>query len=363
MIICLESSVLGGYLSNEVPGLITGLLHLAERSTPMRVELEGNFLQDIAGCRVDFHNPCPEADPLALQALTLVQNGHAGLMTGSYRVASLPRRRSAQRTLTPGLTVLQEPPGLKNLVFFEWFNEQEQRILMQSWHLQLQVSAPRWQLSREEENRLLRQNRARRRDYLLRDRRKSSKKSDAADPFSGNLMDLPPEADTSADPFTTKPKPKPRSKPSSGPSRSSSASSKSGSSHKPGSEPESSPLPDPFQRSEALGTELRRFERLLLFQNDIGSQPAVLKLLSTVADLAAHLGHALRQFVTSRREKWDYLIVDLEQSLPLFGAALSATERLAHQHDLTMDRNWIGLVQSCLLSIELRMRELLALLR
>jgi hypothetical protein len=67
--------------------------------------------------------------------------------------------------------------------------------------------------------------------------------------------------------------------------------------------------------------------------------------------------------VTSRREKWDYLIIDLEQSLPLFSAALSATERLAQQHDITMDRNWLGLVQSCLLSIELRMRELLALLR
>jgi hypothetical protein len=49
--------------------------------------------------------------------------------------------------------------------------------------------------------------------------------------------------------------------------------------------------------------------------------------------------------------------------LVLFGAALSATERLAQQHDITMDRNWLGLVQSCLLSIELRMRELLALLR
>jgi hypothetical protein len=67
--------------------------------------------------------------------------------------------------------------------------------------------------------------------------------------------------------------------------------------------------------------------------------------------------------VTSRCEKWDFLIIDLEQSLPLFSAALSATERLAQQHDITMDRNWLGLVQSCLLSIELRMRELLALLR
>jgi hypothetical protein len=347
MIICLESSILGGYLSNEVPGLVTGLLHIAERSSPMRIELEGNFLQDIAGCRVDFHNPCPEADPSTLSDLQMVQNGHAGLMTGSYRVASLPRRRSAQRSIIPGLTVLQEPPGLKNLVFFEWFNEQHQRILMQSWHLQLSVSAPRWQLTREQESRLLRQNRARRKEYLLHHRNKSTPTASPADPFSDNLTDLPSEADSQADPFTSKPK-SPRSK---------------SSSQTPEQTSPSSPLPDPFQRSEALGTELRRFERLLLFQNDINSQPAVIKLLSTVADLAAHLGHALRQFVTSRHEKWDYLIVDLEQSLPLFGAALNATERLGHQPDLTLDRNWLGLVQSCLLSIELRMRELLALLR
>ena len=62
MIICLESSLLGGYLTNEVPGLITGVLHLAGKSQPVRVELAGNFLRDIAGCRVDFHNPLPEAN-------------------------------------------------------------------------------------------------------------------------------------------------------------------------------------------------------------------------------------------------------------------------------------------------------------
>ena len=349
MIICLESSVLSGYLSNEVPGLVTGLLHLAGRSTPMRVELEGNFLQDIAGCRVDFQNPCPEADSKAIDALQLIQTGHGGIMTASYRVASLPRKRAAQFASPSAPAALRDPAGLKNLVFFEWFNEQEQRVLMQSWHLHLRVSPPRWQLSREEEGRLLRQNRARRRHFLLNHRRKQPPPGRQADPFTGSLMDMPPGADTAADPFTTKPKPGkggPRFKPT-----------------PPSDAAESSPLPDPFQRSEALGTELRRFERLLLFQNDINSQPAMLKLLSTVADLAAHLGHALRQFITSRRENWDYLIVDLEQSLPIFSAALSATERLAQDKEVTMDRNWVGLVQSCLLSIELRMRELLSLLR
>ena len=352
MIICLESSVFGGYLSNEVPGLVTGLLHLAGRSTPMRIELEGNFLRDIAGCRVEFHNPCPDLDPQATQALQLVQTGYSGLMTGSHRVLSLPRRRSGYQTALPGVTILQEPPGLKNLVFFEWFNEQNQRVLMQSWHLQLTVSAPRWQLSREEENRLLRANRARRRQYLLDRRRNQQRPANPADPFAGNLMELPPEADTQSDPFTTKPSPPARSG-EPGDTRN----------RRRTETPEETPLPDPFQRSEALATELRRFERLLLFQNDVNSLPALFKLLSTVADLAAHLGHSLRQFVTSRREQWDYLIVDLEQSLPLFSAALSATENLVRTSGQPMDRNWLGLVQSCLLSIELRMRELLSLLR
>lgn len=93
MIICLESSILGGYLSNEVPGLVTGVLHLAGQSQPVRVELVGNFLRDIAGCRVDFHNPgLPEVNQGHVEAVAPMQHGYSGLMTASYRVAKLPRR-------------------------------------------------------------------------------------------------------------------------------------------------------------------------------------------------------------------------------------------------------------------------------
>ena len=350
MVICLESSVLSGYLSNEVPGLVTGLLHLAGQSRALRIELEGNFLRDIAGCRVDFHNPCPESDPGLVEALHQVQTGHSGMMTGSYRVAILPRRRTGKVGAAGGSSapMLRAPSGLKNLVFFEWFNLQGQRVLMQSWHLMLNVSAPRWQLDREEEKRLLRAARARRRHYLLESRKQRSEGGQGADPFSGGLLELPPDAEAGEDPFTAAPLPTPP------------AGEKRGASKPSPLEP----LPDPFQRSEALAAELRRFEALLIYQNNLQSQPAMLKLLATVADLAAHLGHALRQFVVARRQNWDFLIVDLEQSLPLFGAALSATERLvAHPSETPMDRNWLGVVQSCLLGIELRMRELLTLLR
>jgi len=318
-------------------------LHLANSSQPIRVELEGNFLRDIAGCRVDLHNPCPEVDLHSVAAMDSLQTGHTGIITGSYRVARLPRRKTSGRRAQEGVAVLPDPPGLKNLTFFEWFNEQGQRILVQSWHLQLRVSAPRWSLTREEENRLLRANRARRRTFLLENRRRQRGPVYPSDPFVEENPGPPPEAAAGHDPFGVNfdtPSPK-------------------------GKRPvrDSEPLPDPFQRSELLAAELRQFEQLLWFQDDVGSRPAVLQLLSTVGDLAAHLGHTLRQFVTSHRENWEFLLVDLEQSLPLFSAALSATEQLVREPGKTTDQQWLQGVQSALLTIEMRMRELLALIR
>ncbi len=338
MIICLESSILGGYLSNEVPGLVTGVLHLAGQNQPIRVELVGNFLRDIAGCRVDFHNPLPDANEGLVDAVSALQHGYSGLMTASYRVAKLPRRKS----LSGSGSSLPEPPGLKNLLFFEWFNQEHQRILIQSWHLQLRVSSPRWQLTKDEEASLLRQNRARRKHFLLGSGR-SSQPADAlhspgfddpfqpikpgADPFGGVKNDAVPLP--------------PQKTPAKPPSKSM----------------------DPVTRSAALAKELRRFQSLLVFNEEVRTRPAVLRLLSTVADLAAHLIHVLCQFAEVEKDQWQFLVVDLEQSLPLFAAALNATDKLVQQHPQGADMEWLAGVQASLLNIELRMRELLGLLR
>ncbi len=338
MIICLESSILGGYLSNEVPGLVTGVLHLAGQNQPIRVELVGNFLRDIAGCRVDFHNPLPDANEGLVGSVSALQHGYSGLMTASYRVAKLPRRKS----LSGSGPSLPEPPGLKNLLFFEWFNQEHQRILIQSWHLQLRVSSPRWQLTKDEEASLLRQNRARRKHFLLGSGR-SSQPADAlhspgfddpfqpikpgGDPFGGGKNDAVPQPP-----------------------------------HKMPAKPQSKSM-DPVTRSAALAKELRRFQSLLVFNEEVRTRPAVLRLLSTVADLAAHLIHVLCQFAEVEKDQWQFLVVDLEQSLPLFAAALNATDKLVQQHPQGADMEWLAGVQASLLNIELRMRELLGLLR
>ncbi len=337
MIICLESSILGGYLSNEVPGLVTGVLHLAGQSQPVRVELVGNFLRDIAGCRVDFHNPLPQANEEHVGAVAPLQHGYSGLMTASYRVAKLPRRRAAQ---SGALLTLPVPPGLKNLLFFEWFNQDHQRILIQSWHLQLRVSAPRWQLTKEEEAALLRQNRARRKHFLLGSKR-NAKSADALhspgfdDPFQPVKPGSDPFGAVQNDPTSGAPR-----KPA-----------------RPGREER-----DPTERSAALAKELRRFQGLLVFNEEVRTRPAVLRLFSTVADLAAHLIHVLRQFTGQEKSQWQFLVVDLEQSLPLFAAALNATDKLVQQNPDGADMEWLSGVQACLVYIALRMRELLGLL-
>jgi hypothetical protein len=233
------------------------------------------------------------------------------------------------------------PPGLKNLLFFEWFNQDHQRILIQSWHLQLRVSAPRWQLTKEEEAALLRQNRARRKHFLLGSKR-NTKSADALhspgfdDPFQPVKPGSDPFGAVQNDPASGAPR-----KPA-----------------RPGREER-----DPAERSAALAKELRRFQGLLVFNEEVRTRPAVLRLLSTVADLAAHLIHVLRQFTGQEKSQWQFLVVDLEQSLPLFAAALNATDKLVQQNPDGADMEWLSGVQASLLNIELRMRELLGLLR
>lgn len=341
MIICLESSVLGGYLTNEVPGLVTGMLHLTGQSQPVRIELIGNFLRDIAGCRVEFHNPLPEMNEAHVDAISPLQNGYTGVMTASYRVAKIPRRRGGKTA-----SAFPVPPGLKNLLFFEWFNQDGQRVLIQSWHLQIRVSAPVWQLGKEEESALLRQNRARRKNFLLGERSKRPRRGARSESLQSPGIDDPFQPkDASFDPFQS---PSSRKPPAKSQTKASTA---------------EKPLGDPATRSEALARELRRFQSLLVFNDEIRTRPAVLRLLSTVADLAAHLVHVLRQFAEASQPQWQFLVTDLEQSLPLFAAALNATDKLVQQNPAGADMEWLAGIQASLLNIELRMRELLGLLR
>ena len=163
MDIHLSNSVIGGYLTNEVPNVITGMIHLAGQKQPLRVELQGNFLRDIGGCRIEFVNPVPEACPLATGKLDHHQQGFAGEISASHRVHRMLRKNAPP--VSPALK--HSEGGLKNLLFFEWFNAQHQRVIVQAWHWTLRVSNRRWEMPRELALLQLRAIRQRRREFLL----------------------------------------------------------------------------------------------------------------------------------------------------------------------------------------------------
>ena len=335
MLICLDSSVISGYLSNEVPGLVTGLLHLAGQNRPLLVELNGNFLRDVAGCRVELQNPIPEANLAQIEKLSDYQQGFVGQMTASYRMLKAPRSRKQAGPFT-------EPAGLKNLLFLEWFNRDKQRVLIQSWHLHLTVSAPRWQLSRPAELAQIRQNRARRRQFLLGGNVGPGLGAGTSDVFDSETvvpLDQPPGELANlmdADPAQ-----------------------------------ETMEVPQAFggafalvnQASGELALELRRFEMLLASPGELSSKPAVLKLLSTAGDLAAHLSHTLKNFGSLKSSQWQFLLTDLEQSLPLFHAALTACDKLVDQTAPGTDLRWLINVQRCLTSISGNIEQLMRWLR
>ncbi len=327
MLICLDSSLISGYLTNEVPGLVTGMLHLAGQDRPLRVELTGNFLRDIAGCRLEMQNPVPEANPAQFSKASDLQRGCVGQMTASYRVLRGPRSRKQAGPFT-------EPEGLKNLLFLEWYNQEKQRVLIQSWHMHLTVSAPRWQLSAQAEKAQIRQNRARRKEFLLGGQSSAGLGANAFDdsePFTS--FDKPPasmQGLMEADP------------------------------HSPEHEPAFALI---NQASGELSLELRRFEMLLASPGDMASRPAVLRLLTTAGDLAAHLAHALKNFAALKSSQWQFLLTDLEQSLPLFHAALTACDKLIDQTAPGSDLRWLMNVQRSLTSITSNIEQLMKWLR
>lgn len=338
MLICLDSTLIGGYLTNEVPGLVTGVFHLAGQSRPIRIELTGNFLRDIAGCRIELQNPIPDANAKHVAALADFQGGYVGQMTASYRVNHIPRSRKSAGG------VFVAPQGLKNLLFLEWFNRDKQRILIQSWHLHITVSAPRWQLTKQAEMAQIRQNRERRKQFLLGGRSGHQLGGGAADVFDADLdiQPLDPPLNSGLTSLIES---------------------------DPGQEildPAANAVPGHAlinQVCAELSVELRRFEMLLASPGELRSRPAVLRLLSTAGDLAAHLSHALKSFPSLKNTQWQFLITDLEQSLPLFHAALTATDKLVDQAAPGSDLRWLMNVQKTLCSVTGSIEQLMKWLR
>jgi hypothetical protein len=148
MAIRIDKSIVRGELSNEVRGLVTGLIWVVGRTDPLRLRLTGDCLRDLAGCSVKFENPDPVAEPTA-EVISGEQVGNVGDMTASRRL-KLPT--VTEEELHELVRMRQEVPSvLANTLYLEWFSEKNGRVVIESCGCRTKVSEPAWNMTEEEE--------------------------------------------------------------------------------------------------------------------------------------------------------------------------------------------------------------------
>ena len=148
MAIRLEKAIVRGEISNETPGFVTGRIWLLGQTAPLVLNLRGNCLRDIAGCTLSFVNPHPRREPM-LDIMADVQDGTVGDMTAS--------RKSRVPTVSDDdlIRLLENrqpvPTRLANCLYLEWFSGANGRIVIETCDFNLQIGAPAWTMSAEEE--------------------------------------------------------------------------------------------------------------------------------------------------------------------------------------------------------------------
>ena len=145
----IQDSVIRGEIDNRTKGRVLGRLWLRGLDKPVTLRLTGNARGDLAGCRLRFENPNP-ALPLRPDArFNLLQQGTAGDLTASrkVRVFDIPIEQACamiKRGETP-------PEHWANSLYLEWFSEANGRVVIEGADWAVEISAPAWRLSPEEE--------------------------------------------------------------------------------------------------------------------------------------------------------------------------------------------------------------------
>jgi hypothetical protein len=145
----IHKSILKGEIDNRERGRVRGSIWFASREKPVTLDLTGNCLRDLAGCRVHFHNPAASTAAAERTDLAEVQKGRAGEITTTrkVRVLDVPleeARRLTKENKTP-------PEHTADALYIEWFSEPDGRVVIESTDFAIDVSTPKWTLSLKEE--------------------------------------------------------------------------------------------------------------------------------------------------------------------------------------------------------------------
>lgn len=163
MAIRLDKVIIRGEITNEIQGRVTGRLWLLGKPEPVELNLQGNCLRDIAGCRLLFENPVPRHDS-AVTIVATEQNGVVGDMTAS-RKSRIPTV-SDEEILDYVEAKLPIPTRVANCLYLEWFSELNGRMVIESTDFKLEISLPQWSMTVAEDQLQTRESQANFHAYL-----------------------------------------------------------------------------------------------------------------------------------------------------------------------------------------------------
>jgi hypothetical protein len=140
----LNQMVVRGVLDNREKGKVTGALWLTGHESPVRLELEGNCEDDLAGSLVEFSNRTPRPDPSIGKFCDQV--GTAGNITASRKVRAIPADVRVEE-LTREFV---ESAGWSNSLYLEWFSDINGRVVIELLDPEIRISEPVWAFTPEE---------------------------------------------------------------------------------------------------------------------------------------------------------------------------------------------------------------------
>jgi hypothetical protein len=144
----IDEAVTCGEIDNTVEGRTTGRIWLTGRDAPLILTLEGDCWRDLAGTRLWFKNPAPNAasDSAALDSN---QAGIVGDMTAS-------RKNKAPAVDAEELHRLYQsqseiPYEWRNTLYLEWFSAINGRVVIESSDYQMEITTHQWSMDEDAE--------------------------------------------------------------------------------------------------------------------------------------------------------------------------------------------------------------------
>ncbi len=150
MALRLDTAVIRGEIDNTTRGNVRGKIWLVGHDAPIILDLRGDAWRDVAGCRVTFTNPKPEAQA-SVAGLQIRQQGFVGDITASRKVKVPTVSEEEWTTAYKEGRFAEVPTEWRNSLYLEWFSKTNGRIVVESASFDLTVSEWIWEMDAADE--------------------------------------------------------------------------------------------------------------------------------------------------------------------------------------------------------------------